>query len=148
MWQVVKLILQGILLIPPDECPDFIYKMMAATWKTEPKDRSSFSDILDAFIVSNCTCRHRLATHSGRRRQSSRKGSPELLPSLCEVDEGTDDDTAEGMACSRNRADADVTLDTEDQEERSVCHLQQQKEDPAYMVPRELEAVVVSRTPR
>lgn len=138
--QVVKLILQGILLIPPDECPDFIYKMMAATWKTDPKDRTNFPDILDAFIASSCTCRLRLTSHSGRRGQSSRRTSPEL-PSLYEVDEGVDDELGAGAkaCCSGgDQADADQKV-AQDAEHSPACHSGQQAEDP-YMVP--LQAVV------
>ncbi|XP_022242918.1 tyrosine-protein kinase transmembrane receptor Ror-like [Limulus polyphemus] len=43
--EVVKLILQGILLSPPGKCPYFIYNIMAGCWKTEPRDRLKFSDI-------------------------------------------------------------------------------------------------------
>ncbi|XP_064483711.1 tyrosine-protein kinase transmembrane receptor Ror-like [Ornithodoros turicata] len=43
--EVVKLILQGILLSPPEECPSFICSIMAACWKTEPRDRLQFADI-------------------------------------------------------------------------------------------------------
>ena len=49
----MKLILQGILLIPPDETPEFIYKIMSMTWKSNPKDRIGFGVILDIFMV-NC----------------------------------------------------------------------------------------------
>ncbi|KAI1294140.1 Tyrosine-protein kinase transmembrane receptor Ror [Halotydeus destructor] len=48
--EVVKLILQGILLIPPENCPQFVYHLMAASWKTEPKDRISFPMTLDTFL--------------------------------------------------------------------------------------------------
>ncbi|XP_024941360.1 muscle, skeletal receptor tyrosine protein kinase isoform X2 [Cephus cinctus] len=44
--EVVKLILQGIMLIPPDDCPPFICNIMCECWKTEPRDRLTFSDIL------------------------------------------------------------------------------------------------------
>ncbi|XP_076348269.1 tyrosine-protein kinase transmembrane receptor Ror-like [Tachypleus tridentatus] len=43
--EVVKLVLQGILLSPPGECPYFIYDIMAGCWKTEPRDRLKFPDI-------------------------------------------------------------------------------------------------------
>ncbi|XP_053209365.1 NT-3 growth factor receptor-like isoform X2 [Panonychus citri] len=52
--EVVKLILQGILLIPPEDCPEFIYKLMAGCWKTEPKDRLNFDSIYRE-LVSNCS---------------------------------------------------------------------------------------------
>lgn len=43
--EVVKLILQGIMLIPPDECPSLICDLMRSCWKSEPKDRIRFPDI-------------------------------------------------------------------------------------------------------
>ncbi|XP_043496562.1 tyrosine-protein kinase transmembrane receptor Ror-like isoform X1 [Polistes fuscatus] len=45
--EVMKLVLHGIMLIPPDECPQFICQIMCECWKTEPKDRIKFSDILE-----------------------------------------------------------------------------------------------------
>ncbi|KAK6623306.1 hypothetical protein RUM43_009158 [Polyplax serrata] len=45
--EVVKMILQGIMLIPPDGCPSFICDLMRACWKSEPKDRIKFPDIYD-----------------------------------------------------------------------------------------------------
>ncbi|XP_077557953.1 BDNF/NT-3 growth factors receptor-like [Haemaphysalis longicornis] len=50
---VVKLILQGILLSPPEECPPHVCTVMAGCWKTEPRDRLTFDEIykrlLDTF---------------------------------------------------------------------------------------------------
>ena len=43
--QVVKLILQGIMLIPPEDCPQVIWDLMRSCWKTEARDRIRFSDI-------------------------------------------------------------------------------------------------------
>ncbi|XP_054168619.1 tyrosine-protein kinase transmembrane receptor Ror-like, partial [Oppia nitens] len=43
--EVVKLILQGILLIPPEDCPQIIYELMANCWKTEPIHRINFQTI-------------------------------------------------------------------------------------------------------
>lgn len=45
--EVVKLILQGIMLIPPEDCPPFICQIMADCWKTEPRDRCKFPEILE-----------------------------------------------------------------------------------------------------
>lgn len=45
--EVVKLILQGIMLIPPEDCPPLIYDLMRSCWKTEPRDRIRFPDIFD-----------------------------------------------------------------------------------------------------
>ncbi|KRT79711.1 phosphotransferase, partial [Oryctes borbonicus] len=43
--EVVKLILEGIMLIPPEETPSLICELMQLCWKTEPRDRIRFSDI-------------------------------------------------------------------------------------------------------
>ncbi|XP_022244265.1 tyrosine-protein kinase transmembrane receptor Ror-like [Limulus polyphemus] len=51
--EVVKLILQGILLSPPEDCPSFIYSIMAGCWKTEPRDRLSFEEIFQR-LVDKC----------------------------------------------------------------------------------------------
>ncbi|XP_076635602.1 muscle, skeletal receptor tyrosine protein kinase [Colletes latitarsis] len=45
--EVVKLIFQGIMLIPPEECPPFACQLMRECWKTDPKDRIKFADILE-----------------------------------------------------------------------------------------------------
>ncbi|KAH6946783.1 hypothetical protein HPB50_015307 [Hyalomma asiaticum] len=48
--EVVKLILQGILLSPPEECPPHVCNLMAGCWKTEPRDRLSFNDIYKRLV--------------------------------------------------------------------------------------------------
>ncbi|KAF5277699.1 hypothetical protein FQR65_LT03679 [Abscondita terminalis] len=45
--EVVKLILQGIMLIPPEDCPALICDLMKTCWKTEPRDRIKFTEIYD-----------------------------------------------------------------------------------------------------
>ncbi|XP_012234031.2 high affinity nerve growth factor receptor-like isoform X1 [Linepithema humile] len=45
--EVVKLILQGIMLMPPEECPPVICQIMRDCWKTDPRERIKFPDILD-----------------------------------------------------------------------------------------------------
>ncbi|XP_015121598.1 tyrosine-protein kinase transmembrane receptor Ror [Diachasma alloeum] len=45
--EVVKLILQGIMLIPPEDCPPFICKIMSECWKSESRDRLKFPEILE-----------------------------------------------------------------------------------------------------
>lgn len=45
--EVVKLILQGIMLIPPEDCPTFICEIMSNCWKSEARDRCKFSDIIE-----------------------------------------------------------------------------------------------------
>ncbi|XP_026674758.1 tyrosine-protein kinase transmembrane receptor Ror-like [Ceratina calcarata] len=46
--EVVKLIFQGIMLIPPEECPPFVCQLMRECWKTDPKDRIKFPEILES----------------------------------------------------------------------------------------------------
>ena len=43
----MKLILQGIMLIPPEDTPPYICQIMRDCWKTEPRDRLRFTDILE-----------------------------------------------------------------------------------------------------
>ncbi|XP_019871116.2 tyrosine-protein kinase transmembrane receptor Ror [Aethina tumida] len=45
--EVVKLILDGIMLIPPEECPSLICELMKNCWKTEPRHRITFPNICD-----------------------------------------------------------------------------------------------------
>ncbi|CAH0557393.1 unnamed protein product, partial [Brassicogethes aeneus] len=45
--EVVKLILDGIMLIPPDDCPSLICELMKNCWKTEPRHRITFPNICD-----------------------------------------------------------------------------------------------------
>lgn len=52
--EVVKLILQGTMLIPPDECPSVVCQIMRECWKTEPRDRIKFPDILERLEKAQC----------------------------------------------------------------------------------------------
>ncbi|XP_011494651.1 PREDICTED: tyrosine-protein kinase transmembrane receptor Ror-like [Ceratosolen solmsi marchali] len=45
--EVMKLILEGIMLIPPEDCPPYVCQIMRDCWKTEPRDRLRFVDILE-----------------------------------------------------------------------------------------------------
>ncbi|XP_075212410.1 tyrosine-protein kinase transmembrane receptor Ror-like [Lycorma delicatula] len=45
--EVLKLILQGIMLVPPEDSPFEICELMKSCWKSEPKDRIHFSEIYD-----------------------------------------------------------------------------------------------------
>lgn len=45
--EVVKLILEGIMLIPSQDTPSSICELMQLCWKTEPHDRTQFSEIHD-----------------------------------------------------------------------------------------------------
>ncbi|XP_077267488.1 high affinity nerve growth factor receptor isoform X2 [Temnothorax americanus] len=45
--EVVKLILQGTMLVPPDECPPIVCQLMHDCWKLEPRERIKFPDILE-----------------------------------------------------------------------------------------------------
>lgn len=44
--KVVTLILDGVLLCPPSDCPPQICSIMEGCWKTEPKDRLKFPQIV------------------------------------------------------------------------------------------------------
>ncbi|XP_008547806.1 high affinity nerve growth factor receptor isoform X1 [Microplitis demolitor] len=45
--EVLKLILQGIMLTPPEDCPEFVADIMRQCWKLEPRDRFRFSEIFE-----------------------------------------------------------------------------------------------------
>lgn len=45
--EVVKLIFQGIMLIPPEGCSQLACRLMQECWKTDPKDRIKFPEILE-----------------------------------------------------------------------------------------------------
>lgn len=45
--QVLKLIYDGIILSPPEDCPPLICELMKNCWKTEPKDRIKFTEICE-----------------------------------------------------------------------------------------------------
>ncbi|CAH1390954.1 unnamed protein product [Nezara viridula] len=51
--EVVKLILQGIMLIPPEDCPPFICELMRSCWKTEPRDRINFIELHEKLLNEN-----------------------------------------------------------------------------------------------
>lgn len=51
--EVVKLILQGIMLIPPDDCPSVIRDLMRNCWKTEPRDRIKFTGICEVLNAAH-----------------------------------------------------------------------------------------------
>lgn len=53
-----KLILQGIVLVPPENCPRFACELMRGCWKTDPRDRIGFDEIcrkLDIAAAANGT---------------------------------------------------------------------------------------------
>ncbi|XP_044750638.1 BDNF/NT-3 growth factors receptor-like isoform X3 [Coccinella septempunctata] len=56
--EVVKFILDGIMLIPPTDCPAIVCDLMKHCWKTEPRDRIRFVNICDKLEVAyqECVC--------------------------------------------------------------------------------------------
>ncbi|CAH1369310.1 tyrosine-protein kinase transmembrane receptor Ror-like isoform X2 [Tenebrio molitor] len=51
--EAVKLILDGIMLIPPEDCPSLICELMKNCWKTEPRDRIKFPNICDKLELAH-----------------------------------------------------------------------------------------------
>lgn len=47
-----KLILQGIVLVPPEDCPRFACELMRACWRTDPQDRIGFDEICSKLEVA------------------------------------------------------------------------------------------------
>lgn len=69
--QVVKLILQGILLTPPDLAPPLICQLLNGCWKTQPSDRITFAEIHSKLHRRNSFKQH---------RQNSSSSDDELSP--------------------------------------------------------------------
>ncbi|XP_047986855.1 NT-3 growth factor receptor-like isoform X1 [Leguminivora glycinivorella] len=44
-YDASKLILQGIVLVPPENCPRFACELMRGCWRTDPRDRIGFEEI-------------------------------------------------------------------------------------------------------
>ncbi len=42
----------GIVMDPPDNCPDVMYSIMCCCWKAEPADRPSFFKLQQALADS------------------------------------------------------------------------------------------------
>ncbi|KAH0563856.1 high affinity nerve growth factor receptor-like isoform X1 [Cotesia glomerata] len=53
--EVLKIIHQGIMLTPPEECPEFVIEIMKQCWKIDPRDRPRFSEILEKFKKAHQT---------------------------------------------------------------------------------------------
>ncbi|XP_071448591.1 muscle, skeletal receptor tyrosine protein kinase-like [Hetaerina americana] len=84
--EVVKLILQGIMLIPPEDCPPLVCNLMRNCWKTEPKDRPSFaglhSQLLEAWeVMSYGESAKDQSVHDRSTNSSSNRPSTKLLSS-------------------------------------------------------------------
>lgn len=47
LLQVVRLIYEGTMLIPPDDCPSIQCQIMYDCWKIDPRERIKFPDILE-----------------------------------------------------------------------------------------------------
>lgn len=50
---MVQLILDGVLLCQPSDCPPIICRIMEGCWKTEPKDRLKFSQIAQRLSIKD-----------------------------------------------------------------------------------------------
>ncbi|CAL8087973.1 unnamed protein product [Orchesella dallaii] len=56
--EVVQLLLDGVLLCPPSDCPPLIQEMMAGCWKTDSRDRFTFRQICNRFAKSTIRTAH------------------------------------------------------------------------------------------
>lgn len=56
--EVVKLILDGVMLIPPQECPIIVIELMKNCWKTEPRYRITFANICDKLELAYESMEH------------------------------------------------------------------------------------------
>ncbi|KAK4880326.1 hypothetical protein RN001_008472, partial [Aquatica leii] len=91
--EVVKLILQGIMLIPPEDCPALICDLMKTCWKTEPRDRIKFTEIYDKLdkVYQNyeqldcCVAISKIVCNSGSIKKKLPRPPP-VLPSTNELE--------------------------------------------------------------
>lgn len=60
-----RLILQGIVLVPPEDCPRFAGDLMRACWEADPRDRISFHEICSKLEIA-----------AGNRVESVQTGLP------------------------------------------------------------------------
>lgn len=74
--EVVKLILDGIMLIPPEDAPPLICELMKNCWKTEPKHRITFPQIKQVLEEAYCS-----NVQSLKRSKSEFMNSPILKSS-------------------------------------------------------------------
>ncbi|XP_066144088.1 high affinity nerve growth factor receptor-like isoform X3 [Euwallacea fornicatus] len=86
--EVLKLIVDGIMLIPPDDSPPLICELMRNCWKTEPKHRITFShirEVLEEAFYSKSVIKNKSqppatlrVTNESRRENSDVKPSNDL----------------------------------------------------------------------
>ncbi|KAJ2944619.1 hypothetical protein O0L34_g3972 [Tuta absoluta] len=48
-----KIILQGIVLVPPEDCPRFACELMRECWRSDPRDRINFEEICRKLEVAS-----------------------------------------------------------------------------------------------
>ncbi|XP_035704965.1 tyrosine-protein kinase transmembrane receptor Ror isoform X2 [Folsomia candida] len=77
--EVVQLILDGVLLCQPSDCPPIICRIMEGCWKTEPKDRLKFSQIAQRLSIKDHP--NKQCDEGERRKTGSLEESfPQLSP--------------------------------------------------------------------
>lgn len=111
-----RLILQGIVLIPPDDCPRFAGELMRACWESDPRDRINFDEI----------CR-KLELAAGNRVESVQTGLPRPPTSP------TPQDSAGYLIPSRQPVMDYLKLSLPDAEMDDVsCESSEEEEDDEY----------------
>lgn len=95
--QVLKLIYDGIILSPPDDCPPLICELMKNCWKTEPKDRIKFTEICEKleraheyfdemFMKADNIASSQISIVNEFRETASMKRLPRPPPKLPQID--------------------------------------------------------------
>ncbi|KAG5892980.1 hypothetical protein JTB14_015024 [Gonioctena quinquepunctata] len=77
--EVVKLILDGIMLIPPEDCPTLICDLMKNCWKTEPRHRIVFPNICERLEEAHEN-EKKLAEFSYETESTMKPGGNKSLP--------------------------------------------------------------------
>lgn len=81
-----KLILQGIMLIPPEHCPTFVCELMRLCWRSDSKDRINFEEI--------CTKLQNVYNHGGWDEST---GSGETNANPCNVQNNKNPTESDGQ---------------------------------------------------
>ncbi|CAG9825456.1 unnamed protein product, partial [Phaedon cochleariae] len=89
--EVVKLILDGIMLIPPQDCPTLICELMRNCWKTEPRHRIIFPNICEKLEIAyesekQTSCVYETETKKMRPGANKSLPRPPPLPVMAQMD--------------------------------------------------------------
>lgn len=84
--EVVHLIIDGIMLIPPEDCPSTICDLMKNCWKTEPRNRTTFPLICERLEEIYKMSQSLSCSFETEKKKLKNLPRPPPLPSVDELD--------------------------------------------------------------